>query len=288
MNLKRALELAHLALATLYLVFIVVGPWAKRDGDEFGAFSSDGGAGFGIIAAVLGVGLVGLAVMRLMGRSRVLPGFGVEQLTIVLGLAAVANIFGWIVGWRATFPAGTGWALVAAYFPASLIPQIGALTLSATEPESDIEPLQPARSRVFSVAALLAAVGVVLFPALTYLSSGPISLSAYDGRSGNPTSGPRLSFILLMVGAAVILAAAMRLRPQGLAEPGANMLHSQMLFAAGLVAFLLPLAILISIMQQDLSPSLDVGIGVWLGLLVGLLLLGLGFVETRLRRARGV
>lgn len=288
MNLKRALAVAHLAFASLYLVFVLFGSWAKRGNPDEGVFSSDGGTGFGIVAIVLGVALVALAVMRLMGRNRVLPGFGVEQLTIGLGLAAVANLLAYTVGWLAVFPTGTGWAIPAAYFPASFIPQVGLLTLSAEEPETGIKPLDTAKMRLFSGVALLAAAGVALFPFLTWISSGNISLSGYDGRAGNPTSGPRLAYILLIVGAAVALAALMRLRPKGLAEPGPNLLHSQMLFGAGLVAFLLPLATLISILQQDLSPSLDVGIGVWLGLLAGLVLMGVAVAETRLRGAQGV
>ena len=128
----------------------------------------------------------------------------------------------------------------------------------------------------------------MLFPLLTWVSSGSVSLTGYDGRAGNPTSGPRLSYILLIVGGLVILGAIMRLRPQGLAEPGNNLLHSQCLFAAGLIAVLLPLATLISILQQDLSPTLKAGVGLWLGLIAGVVLVAAAWYETRLRGARGV
>ena len=74
MNLKRVLALVHFALAAMYLVFVLFGAWSKRSDPDQGVFSSDGGAGFGLIAAILGVLLVGLAVMRLMGRSQVVPG----------------------------------------------------------------------------------------------------------------------------------------------------------------------------------------------------------------------
>ncbi len=288
MNLERGLALFHLLLASLYVIFVLVGDWAKRGSGDYGIFSSDGGTGFGIIAIVLGVGLVALALMRLGGRDRVLPGLGVEQLTIVFGLAATANLLGFIVGWLAVFPAGTGWGVVAAYFPASFIPQIGLLTLSAKEPEPGIKPLANSTRVTVSVVALVASLGVVLFPFLEWVSSGPVSLTGYDGAAGNPTSGPRLSYILLIVGLIVILAAIMRLRPKGMAEAGSNMLHSQCLFAAGLVAFLLPLATLIAIMQQDLSPSLSAGIGVWLGLAAGAILIAASLYETRQRGAMGV
>jgi hypothetical protein len=288
MNLKRILQFVHLLLVVLYLTFVLFGPWAKRDVDE-GVFSSDGGTGFGIIAVVLGVAILVLAIMRLMGLSKVLPGLGVEQLTVVLGTAATVNLIAFITGWLAVTPfsAGTGWAIVAAYFPTSFIPQVGLLTLSATEPGT-VKPLSVKNRRMFSAIVLLAGAGVALFPFLTYLGEGNLSLSAFDGATSNEfgVSGPRLGYILLIVGAVVFVAAAMRLRPQGLAEPGANLLHSQCLFGAGLIAFLVPLAMLISIMSNDLS--LDIGVGLWLGLLAGAVLLTVAVIENRQRGANAV
>ena len=288
MNLTRILAVVHLFLAVLYFTFVLFGKWAKRGDPDEGVFSADGGTGFGYVAVALGVILIALALMRLAGKHRVLPGLGVEQLTIVLGLAAVANLLGFVVGWLAVFPAGTGWAIPFAYFPASFIPQVGFLTLSATEPETGIRPISPGQRRVMSVIALLGGVAIAALPLLTWISSGSVSLTGYDGRAGNPTSGPRLSYILLIVGVIIVIGAFMRLRPQGLAEAGANMLHSQCLFAGGLVAFLLPLATLIAVMQQDLSPTLEAGIGLWLGLAVGVVLLASSFWETRQRGAAGV
>ncbi len=286
MNLKRFLELAHLVLAAMYLLFVAFGSWAKRGDPDEGAFSADGGTGFGIIAVLLGIALVVLAVMRIMGRTKVLPGFGVEQLTVMLGLAATVNLLAFVVGWLAVTPlsAGTGWAIPAAYFPASFIPQIGLLTLSTTKPRA-ATPLSSSSRRTFSLIALLGGLGVALFPFLTYIGSNNLSVSAYDGASSNDfgVSGPRLGYILLIVGAVVFVAAAMRLRPQGLTEAGPNLLHSHALFGAGLVAFLVPLATLISIVSNDLE--ITVGVGVWLSLLAGIVLLGLAFVENRQRNA---
>lgn len=284
MNLKRALQLAHLAFAVLYFVFVTFGSWAKRGDPDKGAFSADGGSGFGIIAVVLGALLVMLAIMRIMGRTTVLPGLGVEQLTIALGTAATIIPIAFVVGWLAVFETGTGWAIAAAYFPASFIPQIGLLTLSATTPGTS-EDLPASNRRLYSIIAMLGGLGVALFPFLEYLGDGTLSLSAFDGASSNEfgVSGPRLGYILLIVGAVVFVAAAMRLRPQGLAEPGPNLLHSHALFGLGLVAFLVPLATLISIVRVE--ARLDTGIGVWLSLLAGLVLLGVAVVENRQRNA---
>lgn len=285
MNLKRALQLAHLVFASLYLIFVLFGKWAKGSPDQ-GVFASEGGAGFGIIAVVLGVALVGLALLRIMGRTRVLPGLGVEQLTVALGLAATLNLIGFIVGWLAIepFSAGTGWGVVAAYFPASFIPQVGLLTLSAAEPDAAVQPLSDGSRRTLSLVAVLAGAGVALFPYLTWMSSGPVSLAGFDGGAGDSINGPRLSYILLVVGAVVFVGALMRMRPAGLAEPGPNLLLGHALFIAGLVAFVLPLSTLITIFQTD---GLDPGVGLWLGLLAGAVLLAVAVVENRQRRAVG-
>jgi hypothetical protein len=283
-RLPRILAAIHLVLAVLYLAFVALAPWTKRGGENLGAFNSEGGTGFGIIAVVIGVLLVGLALARLAGVRKVALGLGVEQLTVALGAAAVVLIIGFIVGWLAVYEAGTGWGIVAAYFPASFIPQIGLLTTSLAEPEQGIRAMPAGTRRTFSIVALLAGLGVALFPFLEWMSAGSVSLTGFDAATDDLPSGPRLSYVLLIVGAVVAVGAFMRLRPQGLAEPGPNLLLSHCLMAAGLIALLLPLATLISIIRID---GLSAGIGVWLGLLAGLVLVVLALAENRVRGVRG-
>lgn len=282
----RVFGLVHLLLASLYLIFILFGTWAKREEANAGALASNGGTGYGLVALVLAVVLVLLALMRLAGRHRLLPGIGVEQLTVILGLAAWMNSIAYIVGWLVTFPAGTGWAAVAAYFPASIIPQVGMLTLSITEPDANVRPIAAGPRRAFSVLALLAGVGVGLFPFLAWLTAGSDSLSAFDGAAGNPRSGPRFGYILLIVGIIVVVGAFMRLRPQGLAEMGNNALAGHALITGGAVAITLPIATLISI--QQFGNGLAAGIGLWLGLAAGAAMIAIGWLENRQRGAVGV
>lgn len=276
-------KFVHFALAILYLWAVLFGKWAKRGDPDEGALSADGGTGFGIIAIVLGFAFLILAIMRIMGRSKVLPGLGVEQLTVILGVAAWMNILAFVVGWLATFEAGTGWGPVVAYFPSSLIPQLGAITLAATEPGQGIRDLEAGKRRALSVVALVCGVGVALFPFLTYVTAGSISLSALDGKIDGNASGPRLGYILLIFGTVAAVGSLMRLRPAGLAEPGPNALVGHALLAVGLVAFLIPLATLISIVRH--SADIGAGIGVWLGLLAGLALVVLALLENRNRGA---
>ena len=282
------LGLVHLLLAGLYLAFTISGPWAKHEDFEAGALASDGGTGYGWVALVLSISLVLLALLRLAGRNRLLPGIGVEQLTVMLGLAAWANSVAFFVGWLVTFPAGTGWAAVVAYFPASIIPQLGMLTLSGADPDPNVKPIAAGPRRAFSAMALVAGVGVGLFPFLAWLTDGgAISLSAFDGAAGNPRSGPRFGYILLIVAIIVVVGAFMRLRPQGLAEMGNNALAGHALIAGGAVAITLPIATYISIAQFD-GGGLSAGIGLWLGLLTGALMIVIGWVENRQRGAVGV
>ena len=283
MNLKRALDFAHLFFASLYLIFVLFGRWSKGNPDE-GVFSSDGGAGFGIIAVVLGIALVLLALLRIAGRSHVVPGLGVEQLTVALGLAATLNLIGYIVGWLVIFQRGTGWGVVAAYFPASFIPQVGLLTLSAAEPDAGVKPLGDGQRRTLSLVAAAAGAAVALLPYLTWINAGNISLTGFDEGAGDNFSGLRFAYILLVVGVAVFVAALMRMRPKGLAEPGPNLLLSHALFGLGLVAFVLPLSTLITTFQID---GIDAGVGLWLGLLAGAVLLALAVVENRQRNSAG-
>ena len=86
-----------------------------------------------------------------------------------------------------------------------------------------------------------------------------------------------------IIGVVVAVAALMRMRPKGLAEPGPNALIGHVLMALGAVAFLVPIATLISVVRLDIDVS--PGIGLWLGLFAGLVLIGIAVVENRTRGA---
>tara|TARA_X000000368_G_scaffold155390_1_gene122407 strand:+ start:5221 stop:6066 length:846 start_codon:yes stop_codon:yes gene_type:complete len=281
-------------MASGYLVFALVGPWAKR-GDSFGAFSSDGGTGFGIIGVILGIILVLLAIFRVMGRAEVLPGLGVEQLTLVIGVAAWLNLICFIVGWLPIFEygegrrrgvPGTGWGVVGGYFTVSQIPLLlSPLTLGIPSPSKGIMPLADKKRQLFSAITVLCGAGLILFPFLAWVTSGSVELSAFDGRNGNPTSGPRFGYLLFAIGVALIIAGLMRLRTKGLAEPGPNLLLSHCLLGAAILALTMPLGIIISCLQRS---GLDIGVGTWLTFATCLILTSLGVIENRSRNAVGV
>tara|TARA_B100000123_G_C25733504_1_gene430389 strand:+ start:137 stop:1021 length:885 start_codon:yes stop_codon:yes gene_type:complete len=294
MKVNRLLSLGHLLMASGYLIFVLVGPWAKR-GDAFGAFSSDGGTGFGIVGVILGVILVLLAIFRVMGRAEVLPGLGVEQLTLVIGVAAWLNLICFVVGWLPIFEygegrrrgvPGTGWGVVGGYFTVSQIPLLlSPLTLGIPSPSRGIKALDDKKRQLFSVVTVVCGAGLMLFPFLAWVTSGSVELSAFDGRSGNPTSGPRFGYLLFAIGVALIIAGLMRLRAKGLAEPGPNLLLSHCLLGAAVLALTMPLGIIISCFQRS---GLDIGVGTWLTFAACLVLIILGVEENRSRNAVGV
>ena len=294
MNHNRLLAYAHLLMAGGYLVFTLVGPWAKR-GESYGVFSSDGGTGFGIIGFILAIILVIMAVMRLAGRSQVVRGLGVEQLTLIVGVAAWLNLICFIVGWLPIFEQGegrrrgvpgTGWGVVGAYFTVSQIPLLlSPLTLGIPSPSKGIKSLSDSKRHAFSATTIICGVGLIAFPYLAWVTSGSIELSAFDGRNGNPTSGPRFGYLLFAIGVTLVIAGLMRLRPKGLAEPGPNLLLSHCLLGAAVVALTMPLGIIISCLQRS---GLDIGIGTWLTLASCLVLIGLVISENRTRNAVGV
>ena len=294
MNHHKLLSYAHLILAGGYLVFALVGSWAKR-GSGYGVFSSDGGTGFGIIGVVLGAILVLCAIFRIIGRAQVLPGLGVEQLTIIIGVAAWLNLICFIVGWLPIFEygegrrrgvPGTGWGVVGGYFTVSQIPLLlSPLTLGIPSPSKGIKALSDKNRQLFSIGTIASGIGFIVFPFMAWVKSGSIQLSAFDGRSGNPTSGPRFGYLLLVLGVILVLAGLMRLRPKGLAEPGPNMLLSHCLLTIGVLSITMPLGIIISCLQRS---GLDIGVGTWLTLASSLLVIGLALSENKSRDAVGV
>ncbi len=294
MNHNRLLAYAHLLTAGGYLVFTLVGPWAKR-GDSFGVFSSEGGTGFGIIGFIFAVILVFLAICRLIGRSEIIRGLGVEQLTLIIGVAAWLNLICFIVGWLPIFEEGagrrkgvpgTGWGVVGAYFTVSQIPLLlSPLTLGIPSPSRGIKTLEAKKQQALSVTTIICGIGLIVFPYLAWVTSGPIELSAFDGRNGNPTSGPRFGYLLLAIGVALVIAGLMRLRPKGLAEPGSNLLLSHCLLGVAVLALTMPLGIIISCLQRS---GLDIGIGTWLTFATCLVLITLGVSENKSRNAVGV
>jgi hypothetical protein len=298
-NIKKPLILAHLAFSGLYFVFAFLGSWAKRKEGEYSAFEFFGGTGFGIIGVALGVVLILLALMRLGGYSKVLPGLGVEQLTLAIGLAATVNLFAFVFGWLPVLPvkkdpAGTGWAIVAAYWPASFIPQLGIITLARTKPNKGIRPLSDTNRTTLSFLTLVASAGVIAFPFMTWLKIGALKLSTFDGRTecdalgckeilGKGASGPRFGYLLLIAGIVIGFTALMRIRPKGLAEPGPNLLLSHCLFIVALTTFLIPIAMLITTLQNE---RMSAGIGLWLSLVSAAVLILLSLYENHLRGAK--
>ena len=94
-----------------------------------------------------------------------------------------------------------------------------------------------------------------------------------------------MSLVFFVIGVFVVVGGLMRLRKQGLAEPGPNALLSHVVIAGGFVAVIVPVAALISAGQAPVDTG--AGVGLWLGLLAGAAMVAVGVIETNARGARG-
>ena len=89
-----------------------------------------------------------------------------------------------------------------------------------------------------------------------------------------------MGFILLVLGGVLALAGGMRLRARGLAEPGGRLAHPHLQLMAGL-AVIGPVAgwLLTGMLREDFS----VGIGPWVALVAGVVIVTLAVVECTRR-----
>ena len=95
MAAHKIVSVVRVVFAILFLWLVLAGNWVNLKNESFGVFDSQGGAGFGIVAAVLGV-LMLLVSLTLaaekeftikpiaMGGNQILLSMGFASLTTVL------------------------------------------------------------------------------------------------------------------------------------------------------------------------------------------------------------
>ncbi len=286
-NRSVALAVVQLTCALALVVLASAAAWTNHGARSRSALAADGGAGFGPIALVFSALLLALALLRLLGRTRVLPGLGVDQLTVICGATVLIVSFAFIVGWLRAVHRGTGWGVIVAIAIAWCIPHIALVSLSSQAPERSVRPLPSSRIAPLSLLTIVAGAGTALAPMMTWFRIGGHSISGYHGGwhliSKAPIhSGPRLTFILAVVGATTVAVGALRLRRRGLADPGPRLIVGHVLLLLGIVATVLPLATAISIARID---GVDTGLGVGLAVAGGVLLVGVAVDELRSREA---
>ena len=89
-----------------------------------------------------------------------------------------------------------------------------------------------------------------------------------------------MGFLLLAFGAVMALVGFMRLRPQGLVEPGGRLSLPHLQTIVALSVLFPVIAWLITSAQRD---DMSAGIGSWIGLISGIALLGVSVFELTKR-----
>ena len=281
MAAHKIVSVVRVVFAILFLWLVLAGNWVNLKNESFGVFDSQGGAGFGIVAAVLGV-LMLLVSLTLaaekeftikpiaMGGNQILLSMGFASLTTVLAFLiivhsgsfrALGEVRG--AGWGA---AGAG--LVAYFLPQVVIAGFGFLGVSSSTPLDEADR-QKIGFAVFVSGALIAAA-----PLFEWFKTEEGAWTGYE------PGAPRMGFLLLALGGTMALVGFMRLRPKGLVEPGGRLSHPHLQTVVSMSVISSLIGWLITGFQRD---DMSTGIGVWIGLIAGILLLGVSVFELTKR-----
>ena len=282
MEPRRILGGVRLALSVLFLWLVLGGNWVNLRTESFGVFHESGGAGFGIIAVILGAAMVLVCLVDVRGDGNVQLGplgVGAGQLLLALALGSFTTLLGFlIVVHSGAFRSlgdikGAGWGAAGACLTAYVLPQAAIMGIGFLGTASSTR-LPDQERRSLATGLLIAGVAVAVSPTFEWFSTEERSWIGYD------PGAPRMGFILLVLGGVLALAGGMRLRARGLAEPGGRLAHPHLQLMAGL-AVIGPVAgwLLTGIRREDFS----VGIGPWVALVAGVFIVTLAVIECTRR-----
>jgi len=281
MAAHKIVSVVRVVFAILFLWLVLAGNWVNLKNESFGVFDSQGGAGFGIVAAVLGV-LMLLVSLTLaaekeftikpiaMGGNQILLSMGFASLTTVLtfliivhsgSFRALGEVRG--AGWGA---AGAG--LVAYFLPQVVIAGFGFLGVSSST------PLDEADRQKIGFAVFVSGALIAVAPLFEWFKTEEGAWTGYE------PGAPRMGFLLLALGGTMALVGFMRLRPKGLVEPGGRLSHPHLQTVVSMSVISSLIGWLITGFQRD---DMSTGIGVWIGLIAGILLLGVSVFELTKR-----
>jgi hypothetical protein len=281
MAAHKIVSVVRVVFAILFLWLVLAGNWVNLKNESFGVFDSQGGAGFGIVAAVLGV-LMLLVSLTLaaekeftikpiaMGGNQILLSMGFASLTTVLtfliivhsgSFRALGEVRG--AGWGA---AGAG--LVAYFLPQVVIAGFGFLGVSSST------PLDEADRQKIGFAVFVSGALIAVAPLFEWFKTEEGAWTGYE------PGAPRMGFLLLALGGTMALVGFMRLRPKGLVEPGGRLSHPHLQTVVSMSVISSLIGWLITGFQRD---DMSTGVGVWIGLIAGILLLGVSVFELTKR-----
>ena len=281
MAAHKIVSVVRVVFAILFLWLVLAGNWVNLKNESFGVFDSQGGAGFGIVAAVLGV-LMLLVSLTLAAEKEftIKPiAMGGNQILLSLGFASFITVLSFlIIAHSGSFRAlgdvrGAGWGaagagLVAYFLPQVVIAGFGFLGVSSSTPLDEADR-QKIGFAVFVSGALIAAA-----PLFEWFKTEEGAWTGYE------PGAPRMGFLLLALGGTMALVGFMRLRSKGLVEPGGRLSHPHLQTVVSLSVIFSLFGWLITGFQRD---DMSTGVGVWIGLIAGILLLGVSVFELTKR-----
>ena len=277
MTAKDIVSITRVGFSILFFWMVLAGPWTNLKTESFGVFESQGGAGFGIVAVVLGALMLIISLVVAAEKEFKIGPFAIggNQLLLALSTASFTTLLSFlIVIHSGSFRAlgsikGAGWGaagacLVAYFFPQVIITGLGFFGV-ATSTSLNENDSKKVACGVFVSGAL-----ITISPFLEWFKTEENSWTGYQPGS------PRMGFLLLVLGATMTLVGLMRLRPKGLVEPGGRLAHPHLQTVVAL-AVISPVVgwVITGFQREDMS----IGIGVWVALIAGLLLLGVALFE---------
>ena len=205
-----------------------------------------------------------------MGGNQILLAMGFASFTTILSFLIIIHSgsfrdLGQIrgAGWGA---AGAG--LIAYFLPQAVMAGCGLLGASSSTPINQSDK-QKVGFVVFISGALIA-----IAPLLQWFKTEEGTWTGYE------PGAPRMGCMLLAFGTVMALTGFMRLRPQGLAEPGGRLAHPHLQTIVSLCVISPLIGWLITAAQRD---DMSTGIGVWIGLISAIVLLGVSVFELTKR-----
>ncbi|MFK8025540.1 MAG: hypothetical protein AB8G26_16395 [Ilumatobacter sp.] len=257
-------------IASLGMILLLFLEWVK--GGNIG-LSGNGGGGFGILALITALVALYAAAQAVRGKSSERSLIGANQMTMILAIALFFSnlVFLWVFR--------TGGAPKWIYVTSNLVIYVSVVGLFASKPDTP-EPLDDGEVRRIGVATVVLGALIALAPALAYTELGSRTLTGYE------PGAPRIGILLLLVGAATIYVGAQRIVGGAAhADMGPYVLWPHVNIALGIIATAPAFAWTVSgLWGNDFDP----GYGVYVSLLFGFALTGLGFYEAAKRGARGI
>lgn len=259
----------QVAGALLLLVLLAL-EWVRggRTGLE-----GNGGGGFGVLALLTALVVLVAAGSALLGRRAETRLVGPNQLAIVLGLALFTSnlVFLWVFT--------TGGAPKWVYVASNAIVYAGIVGLFSARPTKP-EPLPDRSIKVLGLATALLGLAVAAAPLSAYTVLSSVTFTGYE------PGAPRIGLLLLFVGGLTVFYGVHRLvRGERMADLGPYVLWPHATMGLGVLATAPALAWLVSGLW---GPDFDPGLGVYLSVLAGLCLVGVGAFEAVKRDVRGV